>query len=439
MTKIKALASIPGPADIGVFGKVTMKQRTGLRLPHAHKIGRCLEATFVTGSTARVQPFRPFFLLAAIDAIAGVAIWFFAGLGIAPVELGGIPVALWHRQELFFGMIPAELAGVLLTALPRWTGRQAISSTTLRAFWALWLVGRAAHALVAAAAAPIAAIFIALLALNVAYNIIAVHDRRNIKIAVLLFLFSLGTLTAGTQPLEAASEYGSRLSLAAILGLVIVLGGRIVPSLTAAYVDASVELSSKSAKKWIEGIAAVTATIGLAAWVAAPTFEGTALTCTIAAIGQIARLVQWRIWRTLTTPAVLVLQIGYGWIPVGFVLAAVQAVQPGHAVESAAVHAWTVGAVASTCLGVMASMIRRQTGTAFKSSKLLSAAYVCALAAALVRLLAEHFTSAQVLWLGLAGLAWISAYALFLIVFGRVLLGGKAVPAPTLRPNGRLR
>ncbi len=381
----------------------------------------------MVGSVGDAQPFRPFFFLAALDAIAGVAIWFFMALGIGPEQPGGVSVAVWHRQELLFGMIPAELAGFLLTALPRWTGRQAISSTALWAFWAFWLVGRAAHGLVAAAAAPIAAIFIALLTLNVAYNVIAGHDRRNIKIAVLLFLFSLGTLTAGAQPLEAASEYGSRLSLAAILGLVMTLGGRIVPSLTAAYVDASVELFSKSAKKWIEWIAAVTAMIGLAAWVAAPTFEGTALACTIAAIGQIVRLVQWRIWRTLTTPAVLVLQIGYGWIPVGFALAAVQAVRPGHAAESAAVHAWTIGAVASICLGVMASMIRRQTGRAFESSTLLSAAYVCALAAVLARLLAEFLTSTRTLWLGLAGLTWISAYALFLIVFGWMLLRDKAV------------
>ncbi len=378
------------------------------------------------GSAGRVQPFRIFFLSAALDAIAGVAIWFFAALGIAQENLAGVPIAVWHRQELLFGMIPAEFAGFLLTALPRWTGREPISATALRTLWGLWLVGRFVHGAAAAAAAPIAAFFIGLLAFNVAYNVVAAHDRRNFKIAVLLALFLLGTLTAGTQPLDAAAEYGSRLSLAAILGLVMTFGGRIVPSLTEAYVGDSANLFPRRLRKWIELIAAVTATIGLAAWVAAPTSEGTALACAAAAFCQIARLSQWRIWRTLTTPAVLVLQIGYGWIPAGFAFAAIEALRPGHAAASATVHAWMVGAVASMCLGVMASMIRRQTGTAFRSSVLLSAAYLCVTAAAFARLFAELFTHGHGLWLDLAGFAWVCAYALFLVAFGRRLLRGGA-------------
>ncbi len=382
-----------------------------------------------TCAVRRVQPFRAFFFLAALDAIAGVGMWLVAAVGIVPQDWAGVPVGIWHRQELLFGMVPAGLAGFLLTALPRWTGRRPISPLALRGLIVLWLVGRGAHVAAPAAAGPIAALFIALLALIVAYQVIAARDRRDIKVGALLVLLLVGALTAGDQPFAAAGEYGSRASLAAILGFGITLGGRIVPTVTAAALSKPTETFSIRSWIWIELVAAVGAAIGLGAWVVAPALDATALACAVAAVGQAARLLQWRFWRTMTMPAVLVLHLGYGWIPVGFALVAVRLVNPDLFGTDALVHAWAVGVIGLLCLGVWASMIRRQTGAPFEFSAVVSAAYACAFIAALARLLAACPAGAPIMWLKLSAFAWIAAYVLFLMGFARKLLRSQSMPA----------
>ena len=74
--------------------------------------------------------FRPFFLAAALWAIASIDLW------IAYLNFG-IPVAsdygtlYWHAHEMLFGFAPAVLAGFLLTAIPDWTGRLPIAGRPL--------------------------------------------------------------------------------------------------------------------------------------------------------------------------------------------------------------------------------------------------------------------------------------------------------------------
>ena len=381
------------------------------------------------GTQSRVQPFRPFFLLAAVDAIAGVGMWWAAVAGIIPANWAGTPIGIWHRQELLFGMIPAGLAGFLLTALPRWSGSDPISPPALGGLIVLWLAGRAAHVAAPAAAGPIAASFIAVLALIVLYQVIA-HDRRNIKVGALLVLLAAGALTSGEQPFAVAGEYGSRASLAAILGFGLIIGGRVVPTVTAAALAKPPETFHIRSWLWIEWVAAAAAVVGLGAWVVAPAAYATAVAGAVAAVSQTARLLQWRFWRTIGMPGVLVLHLGYGWIPVGFALVAVRLVRPDFWGTDAVVHAWAVGVIGLLCLGVWASMIRRQTGVPFEFSPLVTAAYACGFVAAVARLLAAYPAGANVIsWLQMAAFAWIAAYALFLAGFAQKLLRSASAPA----------
>lgn len=382
-----------------------------------------------TDAVGPVQPFRAFFFLAALDAIVGVGMWLVTTVGLISPDWTGVPIGIWHRQELLFGMVPAGLAGFLLTALPRWSGRRPISQPALRGLVVFWLVGRAAHVAAPAAAGPVTASFIFLLALIVLYQVIAAHDRRDIKVGALLILLSVGALAASDQPFEAASEYGSRLSLAAILGFGLVIGGRVIPTLTAAALAEPTEAFLMRSWIWIEPLAAVGAVIGLGAWVVAPTLDATAVVCAIAAVAQAARLLQWRIWRTIRIPAALVLHVGYGWIPIGFALVAVRLVNADLGGTDAVVHAWAVGVIGMLCLGVWASMIRRQTGAPFEFSALISAAYVCGFIAAVTRLVAVCSAGTHTIWLMLAAFTWIAAYALFLTGFADRLLPSQPTPA----------
>jgi uncharacterized protein involved in response to NO len=307
----------------------------------------------------------------------------------------------------------------MLTALPRWTGHKPVWPSLLWALIALWLAGRAAHVAAPAVAGPLAALFIGLLALIVAYQVIAAGDHRDIKVASALALLSIGALTAGDQPFGAAGEYGSRLALAAILSLAMIIGGRVVPTVTAA---ALAESAKTLGKRWIEPAAAVAAIIGLGAWVVAPDLQATAIACAVAAVGQATRLLQWRLWRTIAMPEVLVLHLGYVWIPLGFALAAVRLLRPDVFGMDAIVHAWAVGVIGVLCHGVWASMIRRQTSAPFEFSILVSMAYACGIIAAVARVLAACSPGPHVIWMWAAAFTWIAAHALFIMGFARKLL-----------------
>src|SRR5690606_14335343 len=74
--------------------------------------------------------FRPFFLGAALWAAFAVSLWIFS-LSIGHSDLGGRPGLQWHRDEMLFGMLPAIVAGFLLTAVPNWTGRLPVVGTPL--------------------------------------------------------------------------------------------------------------------------------------------------------------------------------------------------------------------------------------------------------------------------------------------------------------------
>lgn len=131
------------------------------------------------------QPFRPFFALAALDAIAGVLPW---------LASGNPPRPDWHRDELLFGMAPAVMAGFLLTALPRWTRTAPISRGVLNALVAFWWVARLAHAGLPDFARPLSAAFILTIAAIPAHRIAATRKSREYKVAALLILLGAAPL-----------------------------------------------------------------------------------------------------------------------------------------------------------------------------------------------------------------------------------------------------
>jgi uncharacterized protein involved in response to NO len=379
-------------------------------------------------ATADTLPFRFFFLFAALDAIWGVAVWLALPLGIGTSSFAPQGLAVFHRQELLFGTAPAVFVGVILTALPRWTRRPPVSPFTVFFFAVVWLQGRILHVSAPPDAALPAAFFTGFLTLTVASRVVAARDRRNAKIVILLALLTAGAATAGDQPAAAAGEFGTRLSLATILGILMVLGGRIVPSVTAAYLGEPANAFSPRWARRIELCAGTTATLALAAWTVSPNLEAAAVACAFAAAGQAVRLLQWLGWRVIANPGVLALHVGYGWIALGFAFAAANPFFPGPALMDAAVHAWTAGAIGLCSLGVMSSMARRYSGIAFQSPPLLSAAYACALAAAVSRLLWAFLADAGPVWSSFPALAWIAAYALFLFFLAQAPLRSKAAP-----------
>ncbi|MGA7973786.1 MAG: NnrS family protein, partial [Pseudolabrys sp.] len=180
--------------------------------------------------------FRPFFLAAGLWAAFGILLWLpqFLGLVTVPTVFSALD---WHIHEMLYGYVAASIAGFLLTAIPNWTGRLPVSGWPLAGLAALWLAGRVAILFSAdiggVLAAAIDVSFLVTLAAVAAREIIAGKNWRNLRVLIVLGVLIAGNIVFHVEVLtKGAADYGIRIALGAVVGLIMLIGGRIVPSFT---------------------------------------------------------------------------------------------------------------------------------------------------------------------------------------------------------------
>jgi uncharacterized protein involved in response to NO len=117
---------------------------------------------------------------------------------------------------------------------------------------------------------------------------------------------------------------------------------------------------------------------------------------------------------------VLVLHVGYAFVPLGYLLVGASAFWT-EMPPSAGIHAWTTGAVGLMTLAVMTRASLGHTGQALVASPATQAIYAFALAAAVLRIVAAFDGSMTLL--ELAALAWVAAFGGFVVAYGRALFG----------------
>jgi len=117
---------------------------------------------------------------------------------------------------------------------------------------------------------------------------------------------------------------------------------------------------------------------------------------------------------------VLVLHVGYGFIPLGFLLLGLAILWPSWWPQSAGLHAWTAGAAGLMTLAVMTRATLGHTGQKLIASVPTQMIYLCALIAALSRILAA-FEPTLFLY-HVAAVAWVLAFAGFAAAYGPLLL-----------------
>lgn len=370
----------------------------------------------VKGLKAKQAPFRLFFLVAALDAVVGAALWLVLDLGLGIVN--GTSATEWHRTAFLFGMVPAILAGFLLTALPRWTGHPAAAPLTVRLLAGLWLLGRTAALFSSTAGLVAAAAFVLSLTLITAACVIAGRDRRNLKVVLLLSCFSTSAfLTAA----PCCTDLALRAAVASVVGLLAIIGGRVVPALTESYVHSIGGQPVIGRSLRLDTAASAAMACALASWVTVPQTALTGFLCAIAALGQALRLAQWRGWQAGGNWSILALHIGYSWIAVGFALLAIHVLAPEHVAQAAAVHAWTIGAIGTSGLAIMSSMIRKHAGRSFVASRPATASFVCVSLSSLSRQISETSPLSSDTWLAVSAALWIGAFGLFLAAWRREL------------------
>jgi uncharacterized protein involved in response to NO len=389
--------------------------------------------TVMTDSGRRALPvllsrgFRPFFLCAALWAAIALALW------LAMLTIGfALPTRFepleWHIHEMLFGFVLASMAGFLLTAIPEWTGRAPVTGRLLGALCGLWLLGRVDTLFCAfiplwlAIAADIA--FPAALAVVVAREIIASGQRARRPMIVPVMALTLAQLLmdlGGEAGIGGLDAYGWRLGLAAILILMSVIGGRIVPTFTRNWLMRQGQQRLPPAADMVDRAALGVLHTALIAWVFFPEARLAGVALFAGAAINLWRLSRWRGVAARAEPLLFVLHVGYAWLVVGVAalgLATWDAAFP----LSAAIHALTVGAIGTMVLAVMTRATRGHTGRELAADGPTALIYVLVVLAAGARIAAAFAGEAEVDWLLVAGALWIGAFGLFALHYAPLLL-----------------
>lgn len=371
--------------------------------------------------------FRPFFLGAALWAVLAMLLWIGSLAGswqLAP----GYGALAWHAHEMLFGYASAVVAGFLLTAVPNWTGRLPVTGWRLALLFSLWCLARIAFVATGATgvlpAVLIDSAFLPCLLVVMAREIVAGRNWRNLAPLILVGLLGAANIGFHAEVLIAgAPDVSMRVGVGALIGLIMLVGGRITPSFTHSWLlrTGSPRLPAPFGR--VDKVTLIISGVALVLWIAAPTMLATGILFLAAAAAQAGRLWRWGGIHARREPLVLILHLGYGFVPLGFLLGAVSILLPESLAGTAPLHAWTVGAIGLMTLGVMTRATRGHTGRELKASPITVAIYSAMIAAALLRIGAGGLPQAYMLLIAAAGAAWTAAFALFLLEYAPMLLG----------------
>lgn len=369
--------------------------------------------------------FRPFFLAGAAWALIALTLWIATLTGALSLPTRFDPVA-WHRHEMLFGYLGAVIAGFLLTAVPSWTGRPPIAGPRLALLAGLWLAARLAMLASAHVGALLAALldvgFLALLAIMIAREIILARNR-NIPVAIALSLLTLACALDHADALGATAfeGVGWRAGFAIVIGLIALIGGRIIPAFTRNWLMRQSDPGRPPAQAdGFDRLALALLVVALLSWVALPGSRLAGALLLFAGLGQAGRLARWAGLRCVREPLLFVLHLSFLWLPLGLILLGGAAFVEG-AVVSAALHLLSAGAMASMTLAVMTRATLGHTGRPLRADGPTLGIFALVTIGALLRVAAPLLPD-YLLAIEGAALFWGAAFLLFLLNYGPMML-----------------
>lgn len=387
-----------------------------------------------TGPAILSAGFRPFFLLASGFATLAVAVWLAIWKGFITLSSVFSPVD-WHVHEMIFGYGAAVVAGFLFTAVPNWTGRLPTRGMPLAGLALVWLAGRLASAgllpLGPVGVLGVDQAFLLLVGAMIAREIVAGRNWRNLKVLVPVTLFWAANIAYHVEAMTTGSaSSGHRIGIAILIFLIMLIGGRIIPSFTRNWLVKQGVTRLPVPFDRFDGFAILTAVIALAFWVLQ--IEGPIATILLGFAGfvQLARLSRWRGERTLRSPLLFMLHVAYGFIPVGFLSAALSAA--GGVSAAATLHLFGAGAVGAMTVAVMVRATLGHTGRDLIAGPVATGAFVALTLATLLRVIAEVDGVNRDVFVESAGILWVCAFA---FVAGKICLAVTSDKPRRKRPS----
>ncbi|MEP4036722.1 NnrS family protein [Pseudophaeobacter sp.] len=369
-----------------------------------------------TGPALFSYGFRPFFGGASIFALIVVPVWLLIWEGALEFQ-GHFPIIDWHIHEMIFGYGSAVLAGFLFTAVPNWTGRMPIKGWPLALLFFVWILGRLAlwGALAAAPLVVLAVdgIFLLLVAAMIAREVIAGKNWRNLKVLVPVLLLAAGNVLYHLEVLlVGSSDYGRRLGIALLVFLIVLIGGRIIPSFTRNWLakERGKEAPMPVAFARFDGLCLAVGAMAMIGWVLAPEASVSGLLLLLAGVLHVARLTRWRGHAVLASPLLVMLHLAYFFVPIGLMVSGFAAF--GLMEQVAAVHLLGIGAVGGMTVAVMMRASLGHTARPLVAGWVLSIGFVLLLLAALARIAGNALPLVEFDGVHLSGGLWILSFAL---------------------------
>lgn len=381
--------------------------------PDAHHDRRWRDTAFFS------LGFRPFFFFAAVLAVLSMAIWVVDRHGIDLIA-PAMGARSWHMHEMIFGYGSAVLTGFLFTAVPNWTNRPPVAGRALIGLLALWLAGRLVllFPVPEAIAGTVDALFMPVIAAVIAREIIASRNWRNLAVLVPVSIFALANILFHVEiAARGVSDYGMRFGLGALVVLVMLVGGRIVPAFSRNWLMQRQAARLPAATTRFDAAALILGALALIVWVVQPMGLLPALLLGLAGLVHVVRLSRWAGMETFQNPLLFVLHVAYAMIPVGLLALSLAALTTNFTIEIAAVHVLGVGVIGGMTLSVMFRASLGHTGRPLRADGWTNAAMALIFAAMLARVLAAA-TPIEAALIDLAALLWIVAFTLFLVRIG---------------------
>jgi uncharacterized protein involved in response to NO len=373
--------------------------------------------------------FRPFFL--AAGWIAVLLMLLFLG-GYEAQDWRGYydDLRLWHAHEMLFGFSVAVIAGFLLTAARNWTGLPTPAGRMLGLLLGLWLAPRLltlAPPIPAPLFAAIDMFFLPALAFALARVLHRAGQSRNYILPAILLMMSMANLAIHMEILgfvEDVARPALQLMLNLVVALIVLMAGRVVPFFIGSAIGSRPETSPL-----IERLALASVFVFASAELLAPDTWPSAIVALLVGILHGLRLKSWYqpgLWRQ---PMLWVLYLGYGWLVIGFFLHAFADLLIIARVQ--AMHAFTVGAIGTIAIGMMARVSLGHSGRRVQALPWMTTAFIMVLAAAFVRVVMPLLWPDQLdVFIHAAGACWIAAFTVFGMRYSLILLRARADGRP---------
>ncbi|MGE4452552.1 NnrS family protein [Castellaniella sp.] len=397
--------------------------------------------------------FRPLYLAGAAWALISIALWIFA-----PQVLDGpLPLVYWHAHEMLWGFIITIAVGFLLTASATWTGFNPLSGRPLGLLCLLWVVARAGFLAGGLPGFWIATAAELLFFLTAAASLMRVmvkgRSRRNYGLPVVMLalgaadlLYLLAALRGDYVLLMQRFDLG----LIGMAVIALLIARRVIPFFSMRMVQGlQIPMLTRSGH-----VQMVFSALALAAGVlmqivppanGGPAFLPLFMAASLALTGLISlgQLLAWRPLAVLRKPMLWILYLGYAFIGIGLLAAAVQVsglLDPSllrGMLARSATHVHLIG-MAGFCILIIGMLTRTALGHLGRPLALdrsMLASYWLMVAAVVFRLAALWPSAASQSLLHLAACAWILCMGLYLWRFAPMLIRPRPdKPAPAVAP-----